>query len=159
MIENDTEMDSDEEQEAREKMRALIESGKSADGRAFMTQDELREQFMTEAEGKQQATFNANDANIARAAARKAREEVDAAFYTSIMGANNEAPKKDDWTQASIVEFLNAAEKAGKVDEAEKFLDGAVRDFVRVHIADWRKAYDRRGVCTRGTLLVKGVCR
>ena len=130
--------------EKREKFRALVESGKSADGRAFMTQDELREQFMTEAEGKQQATFDANDASIARAAAQKAREAADAAFYKSIMGAGNEAPKKDDWTQASVVEFLKAAEKAGKVDEAQKFLDGAVRDFVRVHIADWRKDYDRR---------------
>lgn len=130
--------------EKRAKMEEIVASGKSADGKPFKPQDELRAEFMAWAEKHQQATFDAADATVALAKAMREKEEALDAFYESIMGDGLKRPSRADWTPNAVEELLNAAEKQGKAEEALKFAREVVNSYNEATVEKWATAYARR---------------
>lgn len=128
----------------RAKLESLMAAGTSADGGKFKGQDELRVIFVEGATKTQQGTFDDADTVQARAEAGKKTEADRDALYKAVMGNDDERPARNDWTAASITEFLNKAERAGKVVEALKLIDDAASEYVQVHAAEWKQKYDRR---------------
>lgn len=130
--------------EKRAKLAEIAATGKSADGKPFKTQDELRTEFMAWAEKHQQETLNEADALQARVKAMNDKEKERDAFYQSIMGADMRRPKREDWSPASVEELLNEAEKQGKADEALAFMRDVVSNYSEQAVDKWAMAYERR---------------
>lgn len=87
------------------------------------SQEQLRAQFQAEAERKQAATLEAQDRIAAIQAEQNRKDRERDAFYQSIMGKDAKRPVSWDVSEGVLRDFLKAAEKAGKLAEAVKFIE------------------------------------